>query len=336
MKIYYEKQKFLAIFLKFMAILATFSTLSLIMMVILQSYKYIDYYLEYQQSIQLAAIISSVLLVFFIITYNIVKKRKNIRFDGKTIQFCINNYVESEFDLRKLDELFKYRSIKNIKYGYQDALAFRFHKNDVWESIDSSYTNLKTNEKSIVLLNDINQAYAYIKSQRVIKQISPSQGVRFRYLVLESVNASKEDYDNALKEFENTFSKYTNTYGGFNLDRLVITSDSLYYNRDKVASTKSGCYVSISKINEDNKKYLFSEIINFLNKNNELIISIDTTRVVNNELFKTLVLSVFTLKEIDDLDIIVKSNKVSVSDNENSEDLIDGEKIETLDFDEKN
>lgn len=319
MKIYYEKQKFLVSFLKFLAVLTFLSTAALITITLMKPEYIFDIdYIEYQYIFEISAIISAVLFIFFVVIRMIIKRRKNIRFDGSTIQFCINNYVESEFDLKKLDELFKYRNTPNIKYGYQDALAFRFHKNDVWESIDSTYTNHKTRDKSNVLINDINQTYARIKAHRVIQQISPSQGVRFRYLVLEDNKASDEDYDNALKEFESTFSKYTNTYGGFNLDRLVITSDSLYYNRDKIASSQNICFVSVNKINKDNKNYLSSEKLNFINKDNELIISIDTTRVVNNELFKNLVLSIFTQKDVDESDIIIRednTNNISLQDN---------------------
>lgn len=324
MRIYYEKQKFIVVFLKFLAFIAFLATIFFGIIFGLQHYRIVYDYLEYQDQIQLLIIGCGILFVVLYIIARVVKKRKNIRFDGRTIKFCINNYVESEFDLKKIDELFKYRSSPKIDYGYQDALAFRFHKNDIWENIDSSYTNLKTKEKSSVLISEINQAYAYIKSQRVIKQISPSQGVRFRYLTLEDSNANDEEYNNVLKELESSFHNYTNTYGNFNLDRLVVTNDSLYYNRDKIASIKNGCFVDIKKVNPENKKYLSSEKILFLNRRNELIISIDTTRVVNSELFKTLVLSIFPYKPIADQDIIIKqSSEAMIIEDENNETIAD-------------
>lgn len=323
MRIYYEKYKFSVILLKLLTFVALIATIFFGAIYALQHFRiYLDY-LEFQDQIQYLIFVSAIAFLVLLIITKVINKRKNIRFDGKTIKFCINNYEESEFDLRKIDELIKYRSSTKIKYGYQDALAFRFHKNDIWENIDSSFTNKKTKEKSSVLINEINQAYAYIKSQRIIKEISPSQGVRFRYLILDNNKASDDDYDNTLKELEHSFDNYTNTYGGFNLDRLVVTNESLYYNRDMLASLRSGCFVTIRMINPMKKNFLNSEKLLFINRNNELIISIDTTRVINSELFKTLILSVFPYKEIKDEDIIVKeNNKIDSIENNSNESLI--------------
>lgn len=294
MDIYYEKisgkVKVLGAFAKIFLVLAIIAGV----IFALQQFDILNYYTSYKTYIKYAAIALIVLSILFFIIRKIVNKRKNIRFDGKIIKFCVNNYVEHEFDLKQIDEMFTYRTIPEITYGMQDALAFRFHKNDTWETITSELKNGKK-QSSIVLIKDIKAAYAHIKTQRALNQLSSSQGVRFRYLALNSEdNPTTDDYNNTLRKLEETFKNYTNTYGDFNLDRLVITNDSLYHNKYRIASINDSDYIKIRSLHNNNDNYCVSDVIDFYNHKDELIISIDLTLVINADLFKSLCLSVFT------------------------------------------
>ncbi|MDL2211296.1 hypothetical protein LJB88_00250 [Erysipelotrichaceae bacterium OttesenSCG-928-M19] len=298
MNIYYDKValrvKIISFFAKLFLLIAFLGAL----VFSLQHFNILNYYTSYNSLIKYVAITIFVIALVLFIIKKLVNRRKNVRFDGEVIKFCVNNYVEHEFALKQIDEMFNYRSIPEITYGMQDALAFRFHKNETWETITSTLKNPKTKESSIVLIKDINTAYAKIKSQRAVGKMTSSQGVRFRYLSLgKDKEYTIDDYNAALKKFEATFKDYNNTYGDFEIDRLVITNDSLYHNKYRVASINDGDYIKVRMAHDANDKYYISEYIDFYNNHNDLVLTIDLTLVVNAELFKTLCLSVFTVQK---------------------------------------
>jgi len=78
------------------------------------------------------------------------------------------------------------------------------------------------------------------------------------------------------------------------MDRLVITNDSLYLNKNRVANINEGDYAVARSLHNYNEQYHTSDIIDIFNKNDDLILSVDLTLVINSELFKSLSLSVFT------------------------------------------
>jgi len=295
MNIYYEKVATKVKVIGFFAKLFIFLGIVAGVVFALQHFEVLNYYTSYQTYIKYSAIALFVFGVLLLIISMIVNKRKNIRFDGQVIKLCVNNHVEHEFDLKKVDEIFNYRSLPMITYGLQDSLAFRFHKNDIWETISSDLKNSRTKQSSIHLINDITEAYARIKSQRAIVEMNSSQGIRFRYLSLgHDKEYTQDDYNEKLREFEATFKNYNNTYGGFSMDRLVITNDSLYLNKNRVANINEGDYAVARSLHNYNEQYHTSDIIDIFNKNDDLILSVDLTLVINSELFKSLSLSVFT------------------------------------------
>ncbi|MDF9867749.1 hypothetical protein OKW22_001327 [Bacilli bacterium PM5-3] len=297
MNIYYEKTDVKVKVISFISAIVLIVGFLAAIAFALQYFDILKYYTSYHTYLKYAAIGLIVLGIILLIIKKIINKRKNVRFDGEVIKLCINNYVEHEFDLRKIDEIFNYRTNPEIPYGMQDALAFRFHKNDIWETVTSSLKNSKTKQSGVTLVKDINEAYAKIKSQRALAKMNSSQGVRFRYLSINNEKNSKEDYNNKLIEFEKTFKDYNNTYGGFDVERLVVTSDALYVNKHREATINDSDYVLLRKNHNNNETYFISDYLDFYNKNDELIISIDLTLVVNSELFKELCLSVFSKVE---------------------------------------
>ncbi|MEG0364455.1 MAG: hypothetical protein RR577_02385, partial [Erysipelotrichales bacterium] len=224
MNIYYDKKSTKTKVLGFFSVI--FLLLSAVSGALLLAYtfKFITEYKEYLFYLQVAFVVFLVLMILFFIFKKVSNKRKNVRFDGRIIKLCVNNNVEHEFDLRKLDEIFNYRNDQTMTYGLQNALAFRFHKNEIWETIENDLYNKKTKKNSLELIRDINTAYALIKSQRALKEINAKQGVRFRYLKVKDVeDANLDEKNNALRQFEQTLNNYSNTYGGMDVERLVIT-----------------------------------------------------------------------------------------------------------------
>lgn len=299
MKIYYAKKSGFVKFINFLNTIMFILILIAIAFYLLQRYEIYTNYSEYYSFSLYVAIILAILWFLLVILSAVVNKRKNIRFDGQIIQFCTNNNVEHEFDIRKIDEIFNYRSNPHITYGFQDCMAFRFHKNEIWTTINSNLRNKKTNKTSIELIRDINKAYADIKSQRAIKQMSSEQGVRFKMLSLEG-EADKDQYNNALKEFEQTFNTYSNTYGEFNTKKIVITNESIFIDNVKLASINKRDYVIVKPIHKENDNYLVSDNLIFYNKEDEQIGDIDLTLVMNADLLKVLVLSLFTKVDMDE------------------------------------
>ena len=297
MNIYYEKVAFKVKFVAFLAKLALLLGIVGALVYALQYFEVIDNFIKQQSLILFGTTGLFVLGFLLFIIKNIINKRKNVRFDGEVIKLCLNNYVEHEFDLRKIDEIFNYRTKADIAYGLHDGLAFRFHKNDIWETITASLTDSKNKQSGITLIKDINDAYAKLKSKRALAQMSSDQGVRFRYLTLGEGEHSQEDYNKQLVEYEKTFKDYNNTYGGFDLDRLVVTTDALYFNKHREASVKKGDYAIIRNDNKDNDQYYASSIVDFYNKEAELLISIDLSLVVNAKLFEELAKAIFTKPE---------------------------------------
>lgn len=295
MNIYYEKKKGVVKFLSFLVGLVFVVGIAGFVIYGLQEFKIMTYYKSYHNIILYGAIALVVFCLILLIIRKITNKRKNVRFDGQMIKFCVNNYVEHEFDLRKVDEIINYRTKPEITYGLADAIAFRFHKNEIWTTITSELYDSKHKKNSMQLIRDINQTYAHIKSQRAIKQMSSSQGVRFRQLSLAE-DKTKDDYNEMLKKLEKTFTQYSNTYGDFDLTRLVVTNDSLYVNKDRTVTINEGDYIKVKSLHNHNDNYYTSEEIEFYNREDKLILTIDLTLVINAELFKTLCLSVFTTK----------------------------------------
>ncbi|MEG0364242.1 MAG: hypothetical protein RR577_01305, partial [Erysipelotrichales bacterium] len=90
-------------------------------------------------------------------------------------------------------------------------------------------------------------------------------------------------------------NNYSNTYGGMDVERLVITSQGLYYNKEEVVN-KDEHFIKVRDVlGGVNESYLKSQYVDFFDRNNEVVLSIDLTLVVNSELFKTLALAVFDL-----------------------------------------
>lgn len=298
MKVYYEKKTKKVKVISFFAKLFIFASIVGGIVFVAQQFEYLKYALRFKIDIRNAAVVLFGLGVVLLIIAKILNKRKNVKFDGNVIKFCVNNYIEHEFDLKKIDEMFNYRDSENITYGLQNAIAFRFHKNETWETIDSSLYNSKTKKSSIELIRDINVAYASIKTQRALKEMSNTKGIRFRYLTIElGKEANIDERNAALKDFEKLFKGYSNTYGSFQLDRLVLTNDSFLHNKERIASKNNGDYIRVvpvySGINTD---FLKSDFIEFYNAQDELKTTIDLTQVVNGELFKSICLAVFDLK----------------------------------------
>lgn len=299
MKIYYVKKSGFVKFINFLNTIMFILILIALTFYLLQRFEIYTDYSEYYSYSLYAAIIIAILWFFLVILAAVINKRKNITFDGQIIQFRVNKTVEHEFDIRKIDEIFNYRSTPHITYGFQDSMAFRFHKNEIWTTINSSLRNLKNNKSSIELIRDVNNAYANIKSQRAIKQMSSDQGVRFKMLSLP-MQADRDQYNNALKEFEQTFNSYSNTYGDFITKKIVITNDTIYIDGVKLASINERCYAIAKPFHQQNDNYLVSDTLIFYNKDDEQIGEIDLTLVMNAALFKELALSLFTKIEIND------------------------------------
>lgn len=229
-----------------------------------------------------------ILWLVLLIVKKVLNKRRNIKFDGTIISFCHGKEIEYEFDIKKIDELFNYRSNEEIPYSYHDAMVFRFHKNEVWTSIDSTLYNQVSKKSSIQLIREINDVYANIKFQRAIKELDESQGVRFKYLKV----GNEQDFNEVLTSFEKSFASYNNTYGAFESDRIVITKNSLYYNKECIATINNGDYMCVKPF-EFKDDYYHSDVLEFYNKDDILIKEIDLALVVNSQLFKTLAKAIF-------------------------------------------
>jgi hypothetical protein len=288
MEVYYDKQKISVKICRF------FSKLLLLVGIIMISYSGLLYFKvltsfnDYFNIITFGAIALLIGGIVFFIISKLINKRKNIRFDGTIIRFCVNKEVEHEFNIRNIDELFNFRSDSRIPFGSQDNLAFRFHKNEVWEVIPSNYLSRKKQTSSF-LINDINNVYANIKLNRSIKEIDDTQGVRFIYL---SVN-DDQDINSELQNFEKTFTQYGNTYGAFESNRVVLTNDSIYYNKKCLASINNKDYIKLRKHDIIEDKYYHSDIVDIYNNNDDLIMSLDLTLMMNALYFKLLLLTIF-------------------------------------------
>lgn len=292
MEIYYEKIKIKVKVIRFFARLLMLIGVAGGVLFALQYFEIIQYYLTYHQLIKIASLSIIGISIFMFLLSIVMNKRDNVRFDGQVVKFYENFKELHEFDLRKIDEIFNYRSNKEIPYGYQNSIAFRFHKNEVWETINDDLYNKKTKKSSVQLIRDINEAYAKIKTERALSEMTSEQGIRFRYLGINK-SEGKEEINNHLVEFEKTFKNYTNAYGEFELNRLVITNDSIYLNKEKIASINNGDYAKERELQNYNIKYLNSSVIDIFDKNDKIITSIDLTLVINAQLFKSLCLSVF-------------------------------------------
>ncbi|MDR1781869.1 MAG: hypothetical protein LBR40_02605 [Bacilli bacterium] len=315
MEIYYEKQRFIAKFLRFIGKLLLLIAILVFLYVLLLHLNVVSYYRSYSLYIIIGAWILLVLGFIFLILAAKANKRKNIRFDGTIIKFCFGREVEHEFNIKNIDEMFNYRLNKDIPFGFSDSLAFRFHKNEVWESISSKFYTKKGNS-SLILINDINSVYANLKLNRSIKEIDDTQGVRFAYLSLKD----EKDVDHQLKNFEKTITQYGNTYGSFENERVVVTIDSIYYNKKNMASTLKKDYIRIKKHEGNHAQYHQNDIIEFYNSNDELIKAFDTTLMINGLYFKLLVKTIFEEKkdymDTNNLEKVVSEDNIDLDNKE--------------------
>lgn len=352
MEIYYEKQKFAAKLFKFLSRLCLVVAILLAIYTALLYFNLINYYHSYFNYIAGGAIAALILTIFFLILEIRANKRKNIRFDGTIIKFCLGREVEHEFNVKNIDEMFNFRSTAKIPFGYSDSLAFRFHKNEVCESITSAYQT-KKGTSSLNLIEDINSVYANLKLNRSIKEIDETQGVRFIYLSL--AEAEQDDLlavDKELKNFEKTITHYGNTYGAFESERVVVTSDSVYYNKKNLASTLHRDYIRIKRHDSANSEdYHHNDIIEFYNHHDELIKRFDTTLMINGLYFKLLICTIFEEKKdymnpneveknVEEATLAVENETTQSAIDENSKDeqrvKTDAHGIEEIDLENDN
>lgn len=293
MSIYYDKKPFSAKFMNFFAFIFFFGGLLAYLLYFAHQYNYVSRYKEYQLMILIAAIALTFLWLLCLILGSVLNRRKNILFDGTNIKFRVKRNVEHEFDIRLIDEMINFRSNRKVEYGYQDKMAFRFHKNEIWTTIDSSLYNKKQKVSSVQLIKDIEEAYAKIKMERVKDILNTNQGVRFRMLSLEGEEVTKEDYGNAFLDFGRNINNYSNTYDPFITNKIVVTKDAIFIGKDRVASASDGDYVYFKPIIKTTSKYMYSEMIEFYNRKGELIYSLESNLIVNSEFFKMLTQSIF-------------------------------------------